>query len=128
MSQRRSVVLGVASLLRLGVAVFLAVRSGDDTADFPDSPEHAHAFMCEDDGHTFALTPKALQAALQSGKAKMGNRIERGPLTAECPQCGKMTARRTQTCRVCGEPRLPDQPCPTCAAAKNSTPAKPDNS
>ena len=122
MPPRRSVALGVATLLLLGVAVFLVVRSCDDTVYFPDNPEHAHAFICEDDGYTFSLTPKALYAALQSGKAKMGNRIERGPLTAECPQCGKMTARRAARCPVCAEPRLPDQPCPTCAA-KKLTPA-----
>ena len=123
MPQRRSIVLGIATLLLLGVAAFLVVRSRDDTTDFPDSPEHAHAFMCEEDGHTFTLTPKAWQAALQSGKATMGNRINRGPLTAECPQCGKMTARRAPRCPVCGEPRLPDQPCPTCATAEKATPA-----
>ena len=83
MPQRRSIVLGSAALLLLSVAVFLAVRSRDDTTVFPDSPEHAHAFMCEEDGHTFTLTPKALQAALQSGKASMGNRIERGQ-SARC--------------------------------------------
>ena len=87
----------------------------------PDDDEHAHAFICENDQHTFQLTPKAIQAALESGDADAGtSRADRRPLVVRCPECNEMSGLRAGKCPQCGSWRLPHLPCAECARRQST--------